>query len=197
MRQMRCDGVRATIVGTPGNDYLEGTRRRDVIHGLGGSDSIVWGPGNDKICGGGGVDYLSGGTNRLGAGGEDAFYGGRATTTFLTVTPRRDYYFVDPSGSDSFYGNEGHDVLYSTRTADHVDGGPGNDEMGRSLMATPQALKSGRATAGRTSTLGVKGTTRLLPLTALRTTMRSGETRALTPVEPTREMRSMAARISP
>lgn len=49
----RCDGRRATIVGTPGRDVLRGTPRADVIAALGGADVVRGLGGADVICGGG------------------------------------------------------------------------------------------------------------------------------------------------
>jgi hypothetical protein len=48
-----CDGHRATIVGTPGKDYMRGTSGPDVIVGLGGYDEIDGRGGDDIICGNG------------------------------------------------------------------------------------------------------------------------------------------------
>ncbi|MGH8566289.1 MAG: calcium-binding protein [Gammaproteobacteria bacterium] len=65
-----CQGRRATLVGTEGNDVLRGTARRDVIHGLGGNDKIRGLGGNDILCGGEGRDQLRGGA------GKDRLHGG-------------------------------------------------------------------------------------------------------------------------
>jgi hypothetical protein len=46
-----CDGLPATLVGTPGSDLLVGTSRRDVIQGLGGHDVIRGLGRSDRICG--------------------------------------------------------------------------------------------------------------------------------------------------
>lgn len=51
----RCGELRATIVGTFGDDQLVGTRGRHVIAGLGGDDTIKGLGGNDMICGGAGA----------------------------------------------------------------------------------------------------------------------------------------------
>lgn len=65
-----CAGLRATIVGTQGDDRLRGTRGRDVIAALGGHDRVAGRGGDDVICGGRGSDVLDGG------GGADALLGG-------------------------------------------------------------------------------------------------------------------------
>ena len=75
-----CEGVPATIVGTEGNDRINGTPGDDVIVGLGGRDRIAGGAGNDLICGYGGHDTVSGGpgADRLfGGGGRDHIMGNK------------------------------------------------------------------------------------------------------------------------
>ncbi len=71
---VRCHGVPATIVGTPGNDNLIGTAGPDVIAALGGNDYVSGSDGNDIICGGEGTDILEGGA------GDDAIYGGPSSS---------------------------------------------------------------------------------------------------------------------
>ena len=56
-----CDGKRATIVGTDGDDVIQGTEKADVIWGGPGDDKIYGGLGNDIICGGAGDDLIHGG----------------------------------------------------------------------------------------------------------------------------------------
>ena len=73
-----CDGLKATVVGTPGDDVLSGTSGRDVIVGLGGDDQISGGGGNDVICGGDGDDKLVGAAGNdlvLGEAGNDKLVG--------------------------------------------------------------------------------------------------------------------------
>jgi len=60
----RCQGKRATIVGTQGPDEITGTPRRDVIAALGGNDTVRGLSGADLICGGKGHDKLLGGPGR-------------------------------------------------------------------------------------------------------------------------------------
>ncbi len=60
----RCQGRRATVVGTSRGETLVGTDRADTIAGLDGNDRIFGRGGNDLICGGKGVDRLSGGPGR-------------------------------------------------------------------------------------------------------------------------------------
>lgn len=66
-----CDGVRATIVGTPADDHMTATPGDDVIVALGGDDTVLGRGGDDIICGGDGVDELRGGP------GDDELHGER------------------------------------------------------------------------------------------------------------------------
>lgn len=65
-----CNGLKATIVGTKGNDRIFGTNGPDVIVGLGGDDVIRGRRGDDRICGKAGADVLVGGP------GDDRINGG-------------------------------------------------------------------------------------------------------------------------
>jgi Ca2+-binding RTX toxin-like protein len=56
-----CQGQKATIIGTAGNDSLVGTAGADVIVALGGADKVNGLGGNDVICGRTGKDKLKGG----------------------------------------------------------------------------------------------------------------------------------------
>lgn len=74
-----CDGERATIEGTPGDDTLTGTSQDDVIVGGGGDDSVNALAGDDRVCGGDGDDVITGGLGDdrlLGEGGVDGIHGG-------------------------------------------------------------------------------------------------------------------------
>ena len=99
----RCEGEKATIVGTSGNDRLEGTEQRDVIIGRGGDDEIFGRGGGDLVCGGAGMDTLKGG------GGDDTLLGGGLM--------------------DFLYGRAGDDVLDGGSALNTFDGGPGNDTL--------------------------------------------------------------------
>lgn len=86
VQPMLCNGLRPTIVGTPGADILTGTKGRDIIHGLSGNDTISGGNNNDIICGGLGQDTLKGdgGNDTLnGEVGTDTCNGGSGTDTAI------------------------------------------------------------------------------------------------------------------
>ena len=67
-----CNGLTATIVGSGGDDVLEGTDGDDVIVAFGGNDRIDSGEGDDVICGNSGDDQIwAGFGNNVVIGGED------------------------------------------------------------------------------------------------------------------------------
>lgn len=102
---VRCGGLRATRVGTNGNDEIYGTNGRDVIHGLGGNDEIYGRGGNDVICGGAGSDDIDGGP------GNDKLKG--------------------QGGNDELYGKQGNDNIDGGGGFDEGKGGPGRDTCRR------------------------------------------------------------------
>jgi Ca2+-binding RTX toxin-like protein len=65
-----CEGLAATIVGTDGDDNLQGTPGPDVIVAGAGNDNVAGLGGDDVICGQGDEDVLEGGT------GDDTLVGG-------------------------------------------------------------------------------------------------------------------------
>lgn len=94
-------GPPATILGTEGNDVLNGTARSEVIEGLGGDDTIAGRGGNDTIEGGDGNDSLTGDIRN------DRLDGG--------------------ADNDSLTGLQGADTLIGGSGADRMDGGIGFD----------------------------------------------------------------------
>lgn len=117
--QPRCNGLIATIVGTTGNDVINGTNGNDVIVGLGGNDTINGGNGNDIICGDGGNDILNGGN------GMDTLFGGFGNDT-LNGNNGNDS--LDGGGNnDTLAGNNGDDTLTGGTGADSFSGGHGTD----------------------------------------------------------------------
>jgi Ca2+-binding RTX toxin-like protein len=115
----RCGGKRPTIIGTPGNDKLKGTRRADVIVGLAGKDKLSGLQGNDRICGGAGNDTLGGGpgNDRLsGEAGKDKVSGDAGNDTAS-----------GGSGKDRVLGGPGRDKLNGGPSRDLVNGGSGKD----------------------------------------------------------------------
>ena len=103
-RDFECQGRKATIVGTPDDDWLKGTIGDDVIFGRGGNDRIRGIGGNDVLCGGNGDDHVDGG-------------------------PGSDFVFGE-GGDDVIGGGDGHDTLRGHGGNDEVDGGEGMDTYG-------------------------------------------------------------------
>jgi hypothetical protein len=114
-------GVRCTIVGTPSDDVLRGTRHRDVICGRGGRDVIRGGRGNDLIDAGRGDDRVYGGS------GDDRVLAG---TGIDTVTGGRgNDHISGGGGGDNLYGGSGRDRLSGDGGGDEVFGGTGSDRL--------------------------------------------------------------------
>jgi Ca2+-binding RTX toxin-like protein len=110
-----CDGRRATIVGTSGDDVINGTEKADVIWAGPGDDTVYGGLGNDIICGGSGDDLIHGGR------GNDWLEGGAGT----------DRVFGD-LGDDHVGGGPGdRDEVSGGLGIDTVNGGSGNEDLVR------------------------------------------------------------------
>ncbi len=116
-----CDGKRATIVGTNGNDTLSGGPGNDVIVGLGGNDVLSGGGGNDTICGGNGDDQIRG------LGGEDRLFGDAGRD--LILGGYGPDYLVGGPGNDRMNGQHGNDDMYGSAGRDTMRGGPHQDTI--------------------------------------------------------------------
>jgi Ca2+-binding RTX toxin-like protein len=149
-----CDGRRATVVGTNGDDTLTGTRGRDVIAALGGNDVVyglgqddlicgdggddwIWaGAGNDSIFGGDGNDFLVGGAgdDTMDGGGQDwdaaAFFDETGPVTASLVTGK-----ASGEGEDAFtdvrqlHGGNFDDTLIGDGADNGLFGNGGNDTL--------------------------------------------------------------------
>ena len=125
-----CNGLQATIVGTPGDDTLLGTPGDDVIVALGGNDLVTGGDGDDTICLGDGNDRA------IGQKGEDTIFG-EAGNDLMTGGNRGDLIDGGPgndtirgnNGIDTLIGGLGDDVVIGGRNNDFIDGGFGDDEL--------------------------------------------------------------------
>jgi parallel beta-helix repeat protein len=119
---------RNQIVGTTGDDTLDGTEGDDIIctfggddtiSGLGGDDLILSGRGNDQISAGDGDDVVrsSAGNDRVrGSLGRDVLYGGSGPDSIR-----------GGSEADRLFGGRGSDVLRGGKGRDRIDGSPGRD----------------------------------------------------------------------
>ncbi|HEX8528142.1 calcium-binding protein [Allosphingosinicella sp.] len=87
----------AVILGTSGNDNLNGTPDNDGIFGFEGDDSLNGLGGNDQLNGGDGKDFLDGGE------GSDTLIGNTGD----------DRYFVDSGDTVVELAGEGADIVYA------------------------------------------------------------------------------------
>jgi len=93
--------IDSIVIGTPGNDTIDGANSDQTIYG---------GPGNDTINGGNSIDLVYGGSGNdhmVANNGGDQLYGG--------------------SGNDTIEGGESKDLLVGGRGADVLTGGNGAD----------------------------------------------------------------------
>jgi Ca2+-binding RTX toxin-like protein len=125
-----CDGKMATLVGTDGDDVIEGTSGPDVvvagdgddvIIGKGGNDTVCAGPGDDDMKGGNGSDWLNGEAGldvASGDNGNDHLVGMAGVDTLRGV-----------AGNDLITGNAANDKLSGGADVDQILGGFGNDSI--------------------------------------------------------------------
>lgn len=126
-----CKGEVATIVGTEGDDVLQGSASPDVIAGLGGNDVIRGLSGRDLICGGGGDDGIYGDDDpdRLygGAGADDIGAGSAEHGGGVIVGGRGPDVLRGSTAPDRIFGKAGDDVLSGFSFDDRLFGGGGED----------------------------------------------------------------------
>ncbi|BAU44459.1 Calx-beta domain-containing protein [Leptolyngbya sp. O-77] len=119
----------ATLIGTPGPDFLLGTPDADLIFGEDGDDYLLGAAGDDQINSGNGNDLLQGNAgNDLidGGSGDDTLSGGIGNDT-LNGGDGDDLIYAD-SGLNRLNGGQGADTLVAgTGGRDVMTGGPGRD----------------------------------------------------------------------
>jgi len=135
----RCQGKRATIVGTARSDRLKGTRKADVIVSLGGNDRIAAGAGNDLICAGRGNDTVDGSSGKdraYGDSGNDRLSGGTGNDRVIGLSGKDTLrggtgndLLDGGSGNDRLSGQSGRDTLLGRSGRDLLNGGPGVDRQ--------------------------------------------------------------------
>jgi Ca2+-binding RTX toxin-like protein len=102
----------APVLGTTGDDVIDGTAYGDLIDGLAGNDTISGQGSGDNISGGDGNDRV------LGGDGNDTIHGGLGLDTL----------FGD-AGMDELHGGDGNDTIYSLADNDMLFGDAGNDSL--------------------------------------------------------------------
>jgi hypothetical protein len=95
------------LIGTPGDDQLQGGAGSDRIHADQGDDTLMGGAGNNQLWAGAGNDSLSTGA------GDDLLAAGQ--------------------GNDSLLSAAGHDILLAGAGDDQLDAGQGNDFLDAGL----------------------------------------------------------------
>jgi RHS repeat-associated protein len=132
------------IVGTEGDDVLDGTNKGDCIVGLGGNDVIRGDNGDDVLLGGPGRDRLEGGN------GKDLIFGGDGDDQVVANNGKDEVF--GGAGADLVLGNnapdmldgEGcHDVVRGGRAPDGVRGGSGYDACNGSGCEVPESAATG------------------------------------------------------
>jgi VCBS repeat-containing protein len=120
----------STIIGTSGDDALEGTNSSDVIYSGSGDDTLSGESGSDRLSGGSGDDSMDGGSGSdtlSGGSGSDTLSGGSGSD-LLSGGSGSDV-LDGGSGSDDLYGGTGNDTLYGGSGNDDLEGGSGDDSL--------------------------------------------------------------------
>ncbi|MCA0405539.1 MAG: hypothetical protein LCH39_05250 [Proteobacteria bacterium] len=135
------------VIGSDGNDVLNGTVHNDRLYGRAGNDIIRGLEGDDKLNGEDGDDSLYGGAgaDRLNGGRQNDTIDGGDGADFLWGDSNGYYYGSnDDVGSDTIFGGAGDDNIWgdlgkyvgytryywvepSYGAADYIDGGDGDD----------------------------------------------------------------------
>jgi Ca2+-binding RTX toxin-like protein len=143
----------ADILGTSGNDILNGTGDADIIQGLGGNDTIDGGDGNDTIYGGLGTDILNGGN------GDDTFIEDQPTSSTETFNGGAGFDTVElraiPSPIVTLFGLLSPHTLSGASSLTSIERLVFASQPGQVVQAS--LLYSGWAAAGITQIVGGAG----------------------------------------
>jgi len=132
------------ILGTPGNDNLNGTGvderiqgldGNDSINGNGGNDTLLGGSGNDTIAGASGNDFIDGGNDNdtiYGNGGQDTLIGGNGNDLIFGA-----------SQAEEILGGAGDDIIYANGGGDFINSGVGSDTVWLGAGAATVVLSTG------------------------------------------------------
>jgi len=118
------------ILGTDGDDVINGLGGNDIICGEGGNDTINAGIGRDTVFGGSGADFILAGPGRdtvWSQGGDDFVSGGRGMDTINGGAGDDD--LRGNNGFDTINGGAGDDKINGGQRADTLKGDNGNDTI--------------------------------------------------------------------
>jgi uncharacterized repeat protein (TIGR01451 family) len=110
-----------TIVGTAGDDVINGTARADVIVTFTGNDQVFAGAGDDLVCTDGGADFVDSGSGKdivIGGSGPDRLFGNDGGDILK-----------GKNGRDKLLGGKGDDLLNGGKKRDRCKGGPGRNTL--------------------------------------------------------------------
>jgi Ca2+-binding RTX toxin-like protein len=116
------------VIGTNGDDVLDGSASNDLIIAGKGDDTIDGGDGHDLIFGGKGDDIIDGGDGNdvlLGGKGDDTISGGDGCDVLLGG--KGDDILDGGADNDLIFGGKGDDTLIGGEGNDWLIGGRGND----------------------------------------------------------------------
>lgn len=118
------------LVGSQGEDILEGLYDADILEGRAGDDTLLGADGDDALYGNAGNDSLLGeaGDDQLqGGNGGDIAHGGTGDD-LLIGNYGNDELFGD-EGNDRLFGGFDHDTIFGGDGIDTIRGGAGNDTI--------------------------------------------------------------------
>jgi Ca2+-binding RTX toxin-like protein len=124
------------IIGTAGNNVLNGNNQDNVIRGLAGNDTIntgegdnyvFGGPGSDNIVANSGNDTIHGDDYGDNNGGDDIISGGAGDDN---INGHDGDDIIDGgAGSDTLIGGSGDDIIQSGTGTNDIHGGEGDDTV--------------------------------------------------------------------
>ena len=122
-------GSHQTLLGTTGDDWIDGGGGNDFVDGRSGNDDVLGGAANDTVIGDTGDDHVS----------------GNADNDLVVGMAGMDFVFGD-DGDDFVSGGDGNDYIETNEGIDrYADGGVGNDfiafvaDFGTASLADYQA----------------------------------------------------------
>ncbi|NQV25154.1 MAG: hypothetical protein HQ518_12390, partial [Rhodopirellula sp.] len=124
------NGGNDSMLGGAGSDSIDGGSANDTLAGNGGNDTLNGGTGLDSIDGGSGNDILDGGDDNdtvLGGTGFDLINGGLGNDRLLGEA--QDDTLNGDDGDDTLIGGAGNDMLRGGAGIDNLNGQSGRDDL--------------------------------------------------------------------